>query len=125
MMEKSHYLFRVSQTLQSVFPQDVAGNILEALLNTLYEHQQHVLLTWYRGWNSPKPDTYQCPEHIWRRMTLSDQHRFMSYTDGFLLQWHEDAGWDTADFDRYREWLKKNDQENDELMPRVDDFCTK
>lgn len=125
MMEESHYLFRVSNILQSVFPEDVAGKIFEAFLNTRYEQQQYVLLTWYRSWNTPKPDYYECSEHIWRRMPLDFQQVFLGYKGGFKTQWQGNAGSDIEDFINYRDWLKKHDEQNEELMPRVDDFSTK
>jgi hypothetical protein len=126
MMEDSHDLFMVSHTLHIVFPDDVAARILESFLNTRYEQQQHPALTWpYRGWISPKPDFYECFDDVWRRMPRSHQDKFLTHSGGLKFQWQEDAGWDLADFDRYREWLKRNDPESNELMPRVDDFCNK
>lgn len=122
-MEESHYLFTVSHILQSVFPKDVVGKILEAFLSTRYENQQHVLLTWYRGWNSPKPDFYECPEAIWRRMPLSLQHNFINYVNqGDPLEWLTNNGWDLADIDYYTEYVKKNNEKHDDLMHRVNDF---
>lgn len=61
----------------------------------------------FLGWNTPKPDDYDCPEHIWRRMPLSFQKKFIerSKHGGLDTKWMPNSGLDVKDF---REWRRHN-----------------
>ena len=104
-----------SHILNKVFPGNVAESIRQMVLNSQYQRQQQLLLTWpYRGWTRCKPAFYHCPEGIWRRMPLKLQDSFLPCGDpnpnAIGVVWIREGGMDLEDFEEYRTQFEDDEE---------------
>lgn len=80
----------------------MASFIFKRFLSEYYKMCPRLLKWPYAGWNTPKPDSYECPERIWRRMPLHLQKMFIGNPEWLRMRWLPQMGADLEDFEEMR-----------------------